>query len=97
MLVNQGVQPARISRWPRELLFPTAMHAQSNRADRSRGQLEAAARAAIELRADRVLTDTEWAATRARLLEFAGMLRGWDRKTTSSRRGKVEVLCQPEP
>jgi len=73
------------------------MHAQSNRADRSRGQLEAAARAAIELRADRVLTDTEWAATRARLLEFAVVLRGWDRKTTSSRRGKVEVLCQPEP
>ena len=38
-----------------------------------------------------------WAAARARLLEFAGILRGWDRKTTASRRGNVEVLCQPEP
>ena len=97
MLVNQGVQPARISRWPRELLFPTAMHAQSDRADRSRRQIEAAARAAIELRAGRALTDAEWAAARARLLEFAGILRDWDRKTTASRRGNVEVLCQPEP
>ena len=97
MLVNQGVQPARISRWPRELLFPTAMHAQSNRADRSRGQMEAAARTAIELHAGRALTDAQWAAARARLLEFAGILRDWDRRTTASRRGKVEVLCQPEP
>jgi hypothetical protein len=26
-----------------------------------------------------------------------GILRVWDRKTTGSRRGSVEVLCQPEP
>lgn len=73
------------------------MHAQNNRADRSRGQMETAARAAIELRAGRALTDAEWAAARARLLEFAGILRGWEGKTKASRRGNVEVLCQPEP
>lgn len=73
------------------------MYAQSNRADRSRGQIDAAARTEIELHAGRPITDAEWAAARARLLEFAGILRGWDRETTSSRRGNVEVLCQPEP
>jgi len=59
--------------------------------------MEAAARSAIELHAGCALTDAQWAAARARLLEFAGILRGWDRKTTASRRGNVEVLCQPEP
>jgi hypothetical protein len=73
------------------------MQAPNNRADRSRGQMEAAARAAIELRAGRALTDAEWAAARARLREFAVILRGWDGKTTAPRRGNVEVLCQPEP
>ena len=73
------------------------MHAKSDRCDRSPKQLEAAARAAIELRADRTLTDAEWVAMRSRLLEFASILRDWDRKTTASRRGNVEVLCQPEP
>jgi hypothetical protein len=59
--------------------------------------MEAAARTAIELRAGHALTDAQWAAARARLLEFAGILRDWDRKPTASRRGSVEVLCQPEP
>ena len=77
--------------------FPTAMHAGDDRGDRSPKQLEASARAAMELRANRTFTDAEWTAMRARLLEFAGILRGWDRKTTASRRGNVEVLCQPEP
>jgi len=84
-------------RWAREFRFQTNMHAKSDRCDRSPKQLEAAARAAIELRADRTLTDAEWVAMRSRLLEFAGILRDWDRKTTASRRGNVEVLCQPEP
>jgi hypothetical protein len=96
VLVNQRVQPARISR-ANLFFFPTVMHASKDGGDRSPKQLEARARAAIELCADRSLTDAEWAAMRARLLEFAGILRDWDRKTTASRRGNVEVLCQPEP
>jgi len=96
MPVNQGALPVRMSRTSL-FSFPTAMHASNDRGDRSPKQLEAAARAAIELRTDRTLTDAEWAATRARLLEFAGILRVWDRKTTASRRGKVEVLCRREP
>jgi hypothetical protein len=73
------------------------MYAQSNLFDRSGRQMEAAARSAIELRAGRALTDAEWAAARARLLEFAGILRTWDRMTTASGRGKVEGPCQREP
>jgi hypothetical protein len=58
--------------------------------------MEAVARTTIELHAGHALTDAQWAAARARLLEFAGILRDWDRKKTASRRGNVEVLCQPE-
>jgi hypothetical protein len=64
--------------------------------DRQR-RLEASARAAFGARTDRPLTDAEWAAVRARLMEFAGILRAWDRSTTGPRRGKVEELCQQEP
>lgn len=72
------------------------MQASADRDDRQR-QLEAGARAAFELRADRKLTDAEWLAVRVRLLELAGILRGWEQTTTRPRRGKVEVLCQREP
>jgi hypothetical protein len=96
MPVNQGVLPARMGR-ASLFSFSTVMYASNDRGDRSPKKLEAAARTAIELRADRTLTDAEWAATRARLLEFAGILRVWDRKTTASSRGSVEVLCQREP
>ena len=58
---------------------------------------ENTARAALELRAGRCLTDAEWAAARARLLEFGTILRSWERTTTVPRRGNVEVLCQREP
>lgn len=56
------------------------MHASNDRDDRSRKQTEAAARAAIERRADGSLTDAEWVAARAKLLEFVGILREWDRR-----------------
>ena len=72
------------------------MHACNDRDDR-RLQVEVAARAALELHAGRAITDTEWAAMRARLLEVATILRAWDRETTASRRGNVEGLCQREP
>ncbi len=67
------------------------------RPDASPQATEHAARAAFNERVGRTLTDSEWVATRTKLLDFAGILRGWDRKTTASRRGNVEVLCQREP
>jgi hypothetical protein len=96
MLANNAPLPIRISR-PRKLYFSTAMSASNDHRERSSSQLGAAARAAIELRADRNVCETEWVAMRGRLLEFSGILREWDRKTTASRRGNLEVLCQPEP
>lgn len=88
---------AKMSRGGTARLSPTDMRAIDHRDDRSRCQIDAVARAEIEVRADRKLTDEEWSVARARLLEFTSILRGWDRKTTAPRRGNVEVLCQPEP
>jgi hypothetical protein len=73
------------------------MPASYDQGSSSPNQLEAAARAAMELRAKRTLTDTEWAAMRAKIMEFAAILRGWEHATTCPRRGKVEGLCQREP
>jgi len=64
------------------------MQAPADRNDRQR-RLEANARAAFEQRADRNLTDAEWLAVRAKLLEFAGILRSWEEATDRPRRGKV--------
>lgn len=48
--------------------------------------LERTARTAIERRAERMLTDMEWIAMRARLLEFAAVLRDWVRNESRSAR-----------
>ena len=40
-------------------------------------ELEKLAREAVDLRAGRALTDTEWEHARARLMEFATILRSW--------------------
>ena len=85
MLVNQGAQPARISRWPRELFSQPLCTHRAIAPTEVEGRWRPPRAAAIELRAGRALTDAEWAAARARLLEFAGILRDWDRKTTASR------------
>jgi hypothetical protein len=66
-----------------------------NRADRQR-QLEADARTTFEVRAARQFNDAEWAAMRAKLVEFAGILPDWHRTAAGPRRGKVERLCQRE-
>jgi hypothetical protein len=58
---------------------------------------EDAARAALDSRAGGTLTDAQWAVARGRLLEFVGILRVWERKTSAPQLGNVEVLCQPEP
>jgi hypothetical protein len=59
--------------------FPTAIHTTDDPGGGSPNQLEAAARAVIERRADRAFTDPEWATARARLLEFGDILRAWGR------------------
>ena len=71
------------------------MQVSVNRTKRQR-QLEATARTVVEQRVDRKLTEAEWAAMRAKLVEFAAILRGWEHATSGPRRGKVEVLCHRE-
>jgi hypothetical protein len=73
-----------------------AVQPNSTRFDVSANLLESAARASLEQRAGRTFIDTEWVRVRARLMEFIGILRSWDRMTTPSGRGNVEVLCQRE-
>jgi hypothetical protein len=77
--------------------FATAMHTTDDDGVGRPNQLEAAARSAIERRAYRAFTDAEWATSRARLLEFAGIVRAWERSAAASSRGSVEVLCQQKP
>jgi hypothetical protein len=96
MLTNQGLLPVRTRR-AIQPSFSTAMPATNDRRDGSPNRHEVAARAAIELLADRPLTEAEWSAARARLMEFGAILRAWERTTTAPRRGNVEVLCQREP
>jgi hypothetical protein len=57
---------------------------------------ENTARAALDSRAGRLLTDTEWERSRTTLLEFMGILRDWDNnaRKTPSEAGNVEVRCQ---
>jgi hypothetical protein len=96
MPMNQEGLSARTSLLGPRTFFPMAMRAGNDRDD-NRTQNDVAGRAALELRVGRALTDAEWAAARARLVEFVSILRGWEQKTTASRRGNVEVLCQREP
>jgi hypothetical protein len=59
---------------------------------------EGGARAALDSRAGRTLTDAGWAVAKDRLLEFFHILRGWDRKARAVSRDLVmcEVPCLPE-
>ncbi len=59
---------------------------------------EGAARAALDSRAGRTLTDADWAVAKDRLLEFFNILRGWDRNARAVSRDLVmcEVPCLPE-
>jgi hypothetical protein len=47
----------------------------------------------MEQYANRTLTDVEWVSVKTRFLEFARILRSWDKPPL---RGTVEVLCQLE-
>ena len=59
---------------------------------------EGAARAALDSRAGRTLTEADWAVAKDRLLEFFTILRGWDRKARTVSRDLVmcEVPCLRE-
>jgi hypothetical protein len=59
---------------------------------------EGAARAALDLRAGRALTDAQWAVAKDRLLDFLTILRGWDRRPRTVSRDLVmfEVPCLRE-
>jgi hypothetical protein len=66
----------------------------NDRRDPPLAPVEAAARATVELRAHRVLTEGEWAAVRARLMQFATILRCWER--ASARQRDNVGLCHRE-
>jgi hypothetical protein len=59
--------------------------------------LESTARGALEGVASRPFSDLEWGRMRARLLEFVGILREWDRQTTMSapRADNVVMIGHP--
>jgi hypothetical protein len=60
-----------------------------DRADQCPTQHEEAARAALELRLGRALTESEWISARNRLLEFVRILREWDRQTIAPQLANV--------
>jgi hypothetical protein len=59
---------------------------------------QGAARAALDSRAGRTLTDADWADAKDRLLEFFAILRGWDRRARTVSRDLLmcEVPCLRE-
>jgi hypothetical protein len=59
--------------------LPSATDRNDDQGRRSLNHLEAGARATIEQRASGPFTDPEWTAARARLLDFVGILRAWER------------------
>ena len=75
-------------------LLSTAKTVPNDHGYRNPNRLEAAARAEIEQRVERPLTEAEWSAERARFLEFGVILRSWVRTPSGRKRGNVEVLCQ---
>jgi hypothetical protein len=74
------------------------LHPGPERFDTRPESCEDGARAALDSRAGRTLTDADWAVAKDRLLEFFHMLRGWDRKARAVSRDLVmcEVPCLPE-
>jgi hypothetical protein len=65
--------------------------------NRRRTQSEADARCALELLGGHNLTDAEWVAARAKVMDFMGILRVWDQTTNLCHRGNVGGPCKREP
>lgn len=67
------------------------LHNDPERLDTCAKSCEDAARASLDLRSERALTDTEWEGARASLIEFVTILRSWEQKA-----GINDVVpCQP--
>jgi hypothetical protein len=90
--------PESIGEGPSNPLASRTFHPAPKRFDTHPESCEAAARAALDARAGRTLTDADWAVAKDRLLEFFHILRGWDRKARAVSRDLVmfEVPCLPE-
>jgi hypothetical protein len=75
MTISQLSERGSVASAPIEKFLPS-----QQRFDTRLDSSEAAARAAFDSRADRTLTDADWAVAKDRLLEFFTILRGWDRE-----------------
>ena len=64
------------------------------RFDTRPGSTEGAARAALDSRAGRTLTDADWAVAKDRLLDFFNILRAWGRKTKNETARGDLVMCE---
>ena len=61
-------------------------------AEISRKGLASVARAAVDLRVGRVLTDAEWARARATLIEFVTLMRKWEQAAAAN----DSASCPPQ-
>jgi hypothetical protein len=102
-------RPKEVARTTRKPLLPTqdirdwmtpneTFHPGPERFGTLPKSCEGAARAALDWRAGRSLTDADWAVAKDRLLEFFTILRGWDRRARTVSRDLVmfEVPCLRE-
>jgi hypothetical protein len=64
------------------------------RSDKRPESFEGAARAALDSRAGRALTDADWAVAKDRLLDFFNILRAWGRKTKNETASRDLVMCE---
>ena len=64
------------------------------RSDKRPESGEGAARAALDSRAGRALTDSDWAVAKDRLLDFLAILRAWGQKTKNETVSRDLVMCE---
>jgi hypothetical protein len=72
---------------------PLGLDPSGRKATNGRSRVEAAARAEFELRAGRPIGDAEWESTKARLVEFARILRSWHQQTITSSDPAAEAIA----
>jgi hypothetical protein len=64
------------------------------RSDKRPESFEGAARAALDSRAGRALTDADWAVAKDRLLDFFAILRAWGLRATNETASRDLVMCE---